>query len=214
MTWSLVSVCLLLAMLLLQAYQGGSQIDEIKDSQQRKTIKPLAVTQVQVVLADISHYSAIKNYPLFNSNRIPYREKKEVIISKPIPIPAVIPQPMIVTPDLPQLIGVMTVNNVEMAFVMATEDVEPVGLKVGDQHQKWALIAIEPTQITMSYNEVQKTIGLDWTLKEMLEGEIDDMEKRSLMQTQAEQVSNVRTQQRNVSGGLKARLEKQLQLVR
>jgi type II secretory pathway component PulC len=201
------SVCLLLMVMLLKSYQDRHQASIFIDEQPRSEVTALLLTpHVQAVSADIHHYSAITRHPLFNPSRTPYTGKKEMPISKPVPI--VTPQPTI-KPDSPSLVGVMTVNDVKMAFVIAKEDTEPAGLKIGESYQGWTLTAIEPAQVIMHYNETEKTIGMDWTLKEMLYDSVDNTEQQSL--TQFERTPGNQPKPVIAPISLKARLARQIQ---
>lgn len=164
-TWALLAVCFLLALLLLLPYQDTLQIDLLQRDHASKE-RVLPISSEQAVSENITQYLAIMRSPLFNADRTQHNEKKEASISESVPV--VSPQLAAKKSDLPKLIGVMTVSNVEMAFVISSKDSEPVGLRVGESYRKWTLKVIEPTQIIMSYNENEETISLDWTLKNML----------------------------------------------
>lgn len=100
---------------------------------------------------NLQDYSVISEKPLFNANRTPVEE----VIAKPVP-----PKPVIKA-VLPKLVGIMTVQDAETAFVLAPGDASPTALKLDDKYKQWTLIKIEPKQITLSHEGIEETLTLD-----------------------------------------------------
>lgn len=203
-TWILSVTCTLLAVILLWPYQDGPQSELVQDKKPLNVTSDLLVSNEQAVSADITQYSAIVEQPLFNSNRTPYSEKKVVSISKTVPVVAA---RSAAKADLPKLIGVMTVSNVEMAFVLGRDDADPVGLKIGDKYLNWTLKVIEATQIIMAYNESEEVIDIDWTLKDMLHNVTDDEQRQITPPTTI-------LPRQSIPSNLKDRLARKLQVSR
>jgi len=160
LTGFLIATCLILGVLVSLPYQEHSFVNSSKAD-----IKELQTTPdvMQQTSTDISDYFAFTAHPLFNTKRIPYVKK---VVN---PIIEAAPQPPITIMPPPDLIGILTVNNIDRAFILSDNVLEPTSLKVGDSYKDWELKTIKSTQIVMTYNGIEKIIDMDWQKKEMLD---------------------------------------------
>jgi len=124
---------------------------------------------------DLDNYSAISDIPLFNPDRKPVEKLEEKTVEtavvdkmEEIPMPEVE-----VFENPPRLVGVMMVEEIEMAFVLGEQDSEVVSLALGEEYKDWTLSKIDSTQITMTRNESDTVIAMDWLGQEILQAEIE-----------------------------------------
>jgi hypothetical protein len=168
-SWGLMTCCVMLAAGVFLPYQHDENHNASDNSEQTAQHVSLQITASQQYQPDeLNHYSAIIEFPLFNPLR-------HLTKDEPIKLANAVEKTVVkVMPSPPQLIGVMTVDEVEMAFVLGKGDSEVVSLEQGDKYKDWTLTSIEATQIVMSYNDTETVLEMNWQGKDILAGGIDD----------------------------------------
>ena len=163
-SWGLIISCIVLAAALFLPYQsdGGQSVSTSSELE----IQPVSLdfSPSQLYLPDELHrYSSITEFPLFNPLR-------KLIKKEPVQIAQTVERRAVkVMPNPPELIGVMKVNNVDVAFVLGKGDSEVVSLEQGEKYKDWTLTAIDATQIVMSYEDNETVIGMNWLGKDILQ---------------------------------------------
>jgi hypothetical protein len=160
MTPKIISVVLVLVCTLLLAVLLWPKTVLNAASKTVASLSSVSIKESTRPLASQTAYDAIVQKPLFNPSRM-------AIVTEPVMtgklISGVEPKAVSTAASLPNLLGVMQVNGFEMAFVIGNEDVEPIGLRVGDSYQDWDLTSISGTEIVLSKNKTDETISLDWS---------------------------------------------------
>jgi len=204
-TWSLIAVCILLSILLVLQLTDDSDL-AITNHRNNKTntMKLSPPLRVKPRLSNLADYSAMLSQPLFKPNR-QQASIEEVMVQDPIFEPVITAK---ITP-LPELVGVMRVNDIDMAFVMGENDMEPSGLRIGDDYKGWQLKTIEATNIVLSHDGDEETVSLQWEQKEMLDRSGSDIPPLSAHEEKIPAASKpVKTDRR--PGRLKDRLARQV----
>jgi hypothetical protein len=163
-SWGLMTSCFVLATWVFSPYHHDDNqhvSGNIKQTVQHVNFQITPSQHYQP--AELDQYAAITEFPLFNPLR--HLTKKE-----PVKLPNAVEKRVVrVMPNPPQLIGVMTVEEVEMAFVLGEGDSEVVSLEQGDKYKDWTLTMIEATQIVMAYNNTETVIEMNWLGKDILQ---------------------------------------------
>jgi len=169
-SWGLMTSCIVLAAATFLPYQHDSNqnaLDNTKATAQHVSFQITPSQQYQP--AELEQYSAITDFPLFN----PLRQLSK---EEPTKLANAAEQKVVKTmPNPPQLIGVMTVEEIEMAFVLGKGDSRVVSLEQGEKYKEWTLTTIEATQVVMSYNDTETVIEMKWLGKDILQaGSVGD----------------------------------------
>jgi hypothetical protein len=148
-------VCLLLLAILFWPKTGFN-------ADSKPVVAPPSVIQTEsegrlLLEAD---YVALVQKPLFNPSRMAAVSSVSVMTEKVISATPLRAEPTPVS--LPNLLGVMQVDGVDIAFVIGNDDIESTGLRVGDSYQGWELTSISGTEIVLRKNGTDETISLDW----------------------------------------------------
>jgi hypothetical protein len=169
-SWGLMISCVVLAAAVFLPYQHDDNQNTSANTKPTAQHASFQITPSQQYQpAELEQYSAITEFPLFNPLR-------HLIKEEPVKLANAVEKTVVKSmPKPPQLIGVMTVEEVEMAFVLGKGDSEVVGLEQGEKYKDWTLTAIEATQIVMSYNDTETVIEMKWLGKEILQaGDVGD----------------------------------------
>jgi hypothetical protein len=166
-SWGLMTSCVVLATGALLPSQHDEDQDDSEPASQHVSLKITSSQQYHP--AELDHYSAITEFPLFNPLRHLTKEEPTKLAN------AVEKTVVKVMPNPPQLIGVMTVDEVEIAFILGKGDSEVVSLEQGEKYKGWTLTTIEATQVVMSYNDTETVIEMNWLGKDILQaGSVGD----------------------------------------
>jgi len=156
--------CIVLAAVVFLPYQHDNHqnaSDNAKPAAQHINFQITPLQQYQP--AELEQYSAITEFPLFNPLR-------QLTKEEPVKLANAVEKTVVkAMPNPPQLIGVMTVEEVEMAFVLGKGDSRVVSLEQGEKYRDWTLTTIEATQIVMSYNDTETVIEMKWLGKDILQ---------------------------------------------
>lgn len=104
-------------------------------------------------------YKIITRKPLFDKTREAFHITKvsnEKLLTPPkATLPKVKP-----VPELPELIGILTINSENYAFFKSgeTRDAFTVGQKVN----QWEIIALSSNKVTLTYQETKKIVNMTW----------------------------------------------------
>ena len=183
-SWGLMASCIVLTTGVFLPYQHDENYNASDNSEKTSQHVSLQIKSPQQYQpAELNHYSAIIEFPLFNPLR--HLTKEE-----PIKLSNTVENTVVkVMPNPPQLVGVMTVDEVEMAFVLGKGDSEVVSLEQGEKYKDWTLTTIEGTQIVMSYDDTETVIEMKWLGKDILQaGSVGD-EARTRIQSKAPSAS-------------------------
>lgn len=169
-SWGLITSCVVLAAATFLPYQHKdfqNATDNIEPTAQYANLQFIPTQQYQP--AELDQYSAITEFPLFN----PLRHLTE---EEPVELASAAEKSVVkVMPNPPELIGVMTVDEIEMAFILGKGDSEVLSLEQGEKYKDWTLTTIEATQIVMSYDDTETVIEMDWLGKDILQsGSVGD----------------------------------------
>jgi hypothetical protein len=175
-SWGLMTSCIVLASVTFLPYQhddNQNNSDNTKPAAQHVNFQITPSQQYQP--AELDQYSAITEFPLFNPLR-------QLTKEEPIKLANAVEKTVVKSmPKSPQLIGVMTVEEVEMAFVLGKGDSEVVGLEQGEKYKDWTLTTIEANQIVMTYNDTETVIEMNWLGKDILQaGSIGDEARENI----------------------------------
>jgi len=183
-SWGLMTSCVVLAAAVFLPYQHDEEQNVSDNSEPTAQHVSFQITPSQQYQpAELEQYSAITEFPLFN----PLRQltKEEPIVLANTAEKTVVK----VMPNPPQLIGVMTVDQIEMAFILGKGDSEVMSLEQGEKYEGWTLTTIEATQIVMSYDDTETVIEMKWLGKDILQaGSVGD-DARANIQSKAPSAS-------------------------
>jgi len=205
-SWGLMTSCVVLAAAVFLPYQHDDKQSDLERAEPISQYINFQVTPSQQYQpAEIEHYSAITEFPLFN----PLRHLTE---EEPIELANVAEKTVVkVMPNPPQLIGVMTVDQIEMAFILGKGDSEVMSLEQGEKYKDWTLTAIEATQIVMSYGDTETVIEMNWLGKDILQsGSVGD-EARARIQSKPQFGQSQRKPNNPSTIELQDRLARQLE---
>lgn len=170
-SWILLLTCLLLGAWLVMPYPHAELQEMTESTAAKEGSQDYSATQYHP--KELNNYSAISEIPLFSPDRKPVEKVEEKTVetavvdkTEEIPTPEVE-----VFENPPRLVGVMMVEEIEMAFVLGEQDSEVVSLALGEEYKDWILSKIDSTQITMTRNESDTVIAMDWLGQEILQAE-------------------------------------------
>jgi len=183
-SWGLMTSCVVLAAAVFLPYQHDEEQNVSDNSEPTAQHVSFQITPSQQYQpAELEQYSAITEFPLFNPLR-------QLTKEEPIKLANAVEKTVVkVMPNPPQLIGVMTVDQIEMAFILGKGDSEVMSLQQGEKYKDWTLTTIEGTQIVMSYDDTETVIEMKWLGKDILQaGSVGD-EARTRIQSKAPSAS-------------------------
>ena len=187
-SWVLLLTCLLLGTWLVMPY-SQSELQETSDLTTATAIKEGSQddSTSQYQPKELDNYSALSDIPLFSPDRKPVEKEEEKPVETAVVEKTVEPkQPVVETfENPPRLVGVMMVEETEMAFVLGEQDSEVVSLALGEEYKDWILSKIDSTEITMTRNESDTVIAMDWLGREILQAEMEFEERTASAQQQA-----------------------------
>ena len=183
-SWGLMTSCIVLASTVFLPYQHDEEQNVSDNSESTVQHVSYQITPSQQYQpAELDQYSAITEFPLFNPLRQLTKEEPIVLAN------AAEKTVVKVVPNPPQLIGVMTVDQIEMAFILGKGDSEVMSLEQGEKYKGWTLTTIEATQIVMSYDDTETVIEMKWLGKDILQaGSVGD-DARANIQSKAPSAS-------------------------
>ena len=212
-SWVLLLTCLLLGIWLVMPYpQATSEMNESKAK--KESSQDYSVTQYRP--KELNNYSAIADIPLFSPDRKPV----EKLAAEPVETAVVEKTKESTQPvaekfeNPPRLVGVMLVDDTDMAFVLGEQDSEVVSLALGEKYKDWTLSKIDSTQITMTRNDSDTVIAMDWLGKEILQTEIEietPTQNKQAQHTQEKAPLNRRNSPVRPPRDLEDRLQRQLE---
>lgn len=159
----LIALCAALAIVLFVQFYSSSDIEgNIDFDSAVNDIEKISKTADQYGPDKLNEYSVIAAKPLFTPSR-QVKTIKKVITQQS--------EPSAVKTDMsiPDLIGVMRVDDVEIAFVVGKNESISIALQLGDEYKGWTLKAIESTKIVLSRGQHEETVSLQWVEKETLD---------------------------------------------
>ncbi len=107
----------------------------------------------------IGDYVVMQKRPLFNPERKPpaldeLQKPGDKSVAK-------IPE-KVVEPDVPELVGILSVGDTQLAYVKGMLDEKPVGLKVGDIHDGWQLTRLGNDKAVVVLDGREQELMLNW----------------------------------------------------